>query len=85
VLAVEVSDMLHRGGDYSWIDDDVSAPSIIVELMRELPPAGSVWPRDRQLVFIQALDALVALKYGGSTHLIWIGEDGEIKVAAREV
>lgn len=56
----------------------------IVELMRLLPPPGTVWPRDRQLVFIQALDALIANVYGGNTHMIWIGDDGDIHIASRE-
>lgn len=55
----------------------------IVELMRLLPPPGTVWPRERQLVFIQALDAIIANVYGGDTHMIWIGDDGDIKIAQR--
>jgi hypothetical protein len=56
----------------------------IIELMRLMPPPGTVWPRERQLVFIQALDAVIANVYGGKTHMIWIGDDGEIHIAARE-
>ena len=59
-------------------------PDTVIALMRTLPPPGTVWPRERQLVFIQALDALLANHFGLNTLMIWIGEDGDIHIAQRD-
>ena len=57
---------------------------LIIELMRQLPPPGTVWPNERKVIFLQALDACVAQIYGGNTHMIWVGEDGDIHIATAE-
>jgi hypothetical protein len=60
------------------------AHPLIVELMRQLPQPGTVWPNDRKVIFLQALDACIAHLYGGETHMIWVGEDGDIHISARK-
>lgn len=62
----------------------MSVPDTVIALMRTLPPPGTVWPREHQLVFIQALDAVLANHYGLNTLMIWIGEDGDIHIAPRD-
>lgn len=54
----------------------------IRELVRMMPPAGSVWPREKMAIWLQAFDATICLIYGGTPMLIWVGEDGEIHTAA---
>jgi hypothetical protein len=59
-------------------------PDTLAALVRKLPPPGKVWPLAERVIFFQALDAVLALEYGGNTSMIWIGKDGEIHIAERE-
>lgn len=62
----------------------MSVPETVIALLRTMPPPGTIWPMERRLVFIQALDALLANHFGTSTLMIWIGADGDIHIAQRE-
>lgn len=46
-----------------------------------MPPAGTAMSAEQQLVLLQAWDACLALIYGGSTSMIWIGEDRQVHIA----
>lgn len=55
----------------------------IRELVRMMPHPGEVWPLDRRVVFLQALDATLCQIYGGEPMMIWLGEDNELYIVPR--
>lgn len=63
---------------------DANTHPALIELFRMMPPPGERWPLEKRVVFLIAMDAILAYIYGGDTHMIWLGEDGEIHIASRK-
>lgn len=60
----------------------IAAPAV-VELLKTMPPSTANWPKERRVVFLQALDSVLAHLHGGQPLMIWLGEDGDIHIAER--